>query len=256
MLGVINQTVERALSRKWEADCIIMDPPDNLGLAYDGYIDKREDYYDWLQRIIADAMGRSPILWVSYYHHHDFEIKHRLHPIKDLWDVRTFVWTYTFGQNRDSDCGSGYRPLLRIARKGFPYDCESIKIPSWRSENGDHRAAPGGRVPLDVWDFPRVTGNSPERQAWHPTQHPEALYLRMLRMSGALRGGPFRAVDLFGGTGTLLRACKALRFRNPAISAFVIEQSAEYCKAIASQSSDFKITERVGLISGDDNPSL
>lgn len=215
------------------ADCIIMDPPDNLGLAYDGYVDKMEpeSYYQWIISLIRSAMAHSPITWVSYYHTHDFEIKRRL--VLEGYEARTFIWTYTFGQNRDSDCGSGYRPILRIVRDNAKIWPEDIKVPSWREENGDKRAAPGGRVPLDVWDFPRVTGNSGERQEWHPTQHPIALYQRMLKMSGALHGH-FHALDLFGGTGTMLRACRELAVKNPELSATVIEKSRSYCRQLVA----------------------
>ena len=245
MLSIINNRVEEVICQTWTADCIIMDPPDNLGLEYDGYVDKRSDYYDWVTWIIGMAMDKAPVVWVSYYHAHDFEIKNMLMRKFGSSEkvLRTFIWTFTFGQNRDSDCGSGYRPILRISRPGFQWDCEAIKVPSWRSEHGDKRASPGGRVPLDVWDFPRVNGNSPERRAWHPTQHPEALYIRMMKMSGCLKPGAWRVVDLFGGTGTALRAAAALRVKNAGINACVIEQSAEYCRKMAEDNHDFKIID-------------
>lgn len=227
---------EELLLQPWSADAIIMDPPDNLGLEYDGYKDKRPDYYQWLKGIICMACQHAPVVWVSLYHQHDFEIKYLLHDILDI-QLRTFVWTFTFGQDQTEDCGSGYRPILRLSAKSWKPDAQSIKVPSWRQENGDKRARPGGKVPLDVWDFPRVT-NTGERCAWHPTQHPEALYIRMLKMSGALRPD-FQCVDLFGGTGTLLRSVRALRTKNPGIRAAVAEQSLKYCQKM--ESPDFKI---------------
>ena len=239
MLAVINGSVDDEIMKLPAMNCIIMDPPDNLGLEYDGYVDRipPEQYYQWVVKLASLAAQLSPAVWLSYYHTHDFEIKRRLYPFleKNGYEARTFVWTYTFGQNRDTDCGSGYRPILRISPKNFQWYAADIKVPSWREENGDNRAAPGGRVPLDVWDFPRVTGNGPERCAWHPTQHPEALYIRMLKMSGALRVRPFRCVDLFGGTGTLLRSARQLQAKNPDLRAAVIEQSAAYCQAIRAQ---------------------
>lgn len=247
---IIQGDVEEFLAMPWKADCIIMDPPDNLGLPYDGYLDSRFDYYSWLKRIILGAMDHAPIVWVSYYHIHDFKIKGMVADLVSSpfvergWEARTFVWTFTFGQNRESDCGSGYRPILRLNRVGVVWDTESIKVPSWRSEHGDPRAKPGGRVPLDVWDFPRVVGNSAERRSWHPTQHPEALYIRMMKMSGAVRQSPqcWRIVDLFGGTGTALRAATALRVKNPQLETWVVERSAEYCKRMAADSK-IKVTE-------------
>jgi DNA methylase len=231
-MKIFNCNVDDIMEKDWTADCIILDPPDNLGLKYDGYVDKRPDYYTWLNWIISLAMRKAPIVWVSYYHKHDIEIKRRL---PSPGEARTFIWTYTFGQNRDSDCGNGYRPILRLSRPGFKFDTESIKVPSWREENGDKRAAPGGRVPLDVWDFPRVGGNVPERRSWHPTQHPEALYIRILKMSGCLKPGPWKVVDLFAGTGTVFRAARALQAKNPEIDAVGVEQSKLYCRYMAAE---------------------
>lgn len=228
-MKIFNLKVDDIICKDWAADCIILDPPDNIGLGYEGFTDKvsNAEYYHWLDWIIKWAMKKAPVVWVSYNAIHDIEIKKRL--CLGRYDARTFIWTYTFGQNRDSDCGSGYRPILRISHPDMRWHCDDIKVPSWREENGDARAAPGGRVPLDVWDFPRVVGNSAERRVWHPTQHPEALYIRMMKMSGAVRPGTFRVVDLFGGTGTVLRAARQLAAKNPEIDCFVVEQSKEYC---------------------------
>lgn len=210
-------------------DCIIMDPPDNLGLAYDGFVDKKEPsaYYRDLALLIERATKIAPVVWVSLYHEHDFEIRKRL----GIKDVRQFIWAFGFGQNRESDCGSGYRPILRIGQPAAGWDAASIKVPSVRQSLGDQRAKPGGRVPLDLWEFPRVCGTFNERRAWHPTQHPIALYIRMLKLSGGLRPG-FVCADLFAGTGTIFRAARQLRIKNPSLRALGVEQSAEYCKRI------------------------
>ena len=241
---IFNCNAEDFLMTCGPYDCIIADPPDNIGLGYAQYRDRMppDEYIGWLYGIIKGAMFRSGIVWLSYNAIHDFEIKSMVKPMLKGWEGRTFLWTYTFGQNRQTDCGSGYRPILRLSRVGTLWDCESIKVPSWRSEHGDQRAALGGRVPLDVWDFPRVVGNSPERRAWHPTQHPEALYIRMMKMSGAIRPRCFRILDLFGGTGTLLRAAKALRVKNPSIEDDVVERSSAYCSAM-SIDSGIRVTE-------------
>lgn len=241
MDSIYHGTAELLLKGDWSADCILMDPPDNLGLDYDGMVDSRINYIGWLNQIIAQAMRKTKVLWVSYYWHHDIDIKRSL--MLNGKDARTFVWTYTFGQDRVGDCGSGYRPILRIADHGYPWSAEDIKVPSWRQEHGDKRARPGGKVPLDVWDFPRVVGNSAERRSWHPTQHPEALYIRMLRLSGAAMPKAFHAVDLFGGTGTMLRAARQLRTKNPEFRASVVEQSLTYCQRMAEENPDSRIIE-------------
>lgn len=88
----------------------------------------------------------------------------------------------------------------------------------------DKRSA-GPRVPGDVWDFPRVTGNSKERQSWHPTQHPVALYDRIIKFSCG-PGDTF--LDLFAGSGTCFRA----GLLNPNVNIIGIEISPIYVEAL------------------------
>jgi DNA modification methylase len=210
---------------------IFADPPDNLGLAYDQYKDKRADYYDWLELLIWKALSKTRTFWLSYYWEHDLEIKRRVWSIiqRTSWQVKTLIWRYTFGQYNDNDFGSGFRYLLRFTLPTATMNADDVRIESERQRMGDKRAA-GPRVPDDVWDMdiiqdiPRVTGNSAERRKWHPTQHPVELYERILKFSS--RPGNL-VVDLFGGTGTMVRAAEKLG-RIPLIS----EISEKYCENI------------------------
>lgn len=206
--------IYQAEALEWLRNCkdgygmIFMDPPDNVGLPYNGVKDKRSDYYDWLEHLILKSMFVAPIVWVSYYFKHDLKIKAMLNwiidTLKPSWEARTFIWRYTFGQYRETDCASGYRPILRLSRPGVKWEVNGIRVPSARMEMGDSRAV-GPRVPDDVWEFPRIVGNSSERRAWHPTQHPEALLERIVKMSGAQE-----VLELFSGSGTMIRVCKRL----------------------------------------------
>jgi DNA modification methylase len=107
---------------------------------------------------------------------------------------------------------------------------ESIKVPSWRELNGDKRAKPGGRVPGDVFDFPRVTGNSKQRRAWHPTQLNEGLVERCLRLTTEPGGS---VLDPFGGTGTTFRVCKEI-----GRECTLVELSGGYCQHLLAEHPD------------------
>lgn len=206
---------------------IFLDPPDNLGLNYEHYYDRKSDreYYDWFSDLITACLDKTRILWISYYHQHDLEVKSYPFNLVNL-DVRTFIWRFTFGQYRETDCASGYRPILRIMKKGTRIYPENIKVISARMEQGDKRAA-GLRVPDDVWDFPRVVGNAKERRSWHPTQHPEALMSRIIRLS-CNQEETF--CDLFAGTGTSLRVCQSLN-----IPCIAVELSPTYVSRIQEE---------------------
>lgn len=204
---------------------IFLDPPDNMDRDYQGYTDKRSDYYDWLDRIIGLAIQKADVVWLSYWYKHDFELKYRLHRYSDL-EKRTFIWRYTFGQHNSHDCGNGYRPILRISKPDWTPNVDDIRVMSKRQILGDARANPVGRVPDDVWDFPRIVGNANQRREWHPTQHPEELLMRIMQMSG---DGDF--LDCFAGTGTVFRA--AVRIEK--LNVIGVEISEYYCSKIKEE---------------------
>lgn len=212
-MKLINADCEQWLLKNGRMDgwVCFMDPPDNLGLAYDGYRDKRDDYYDWLCRVICLALDRFEIVWVSYYWKHDLELKARLYD-RVVGREKTFIWRYKFGQYRTDDCGSGFRFLWRLGNRKIDPD---FKIVSERMKIGDHRACLDGRVPDDVWEFPR----NRNRISWHPTQHPQGVMERILRMYR------LPVVDLFAGSGTTFRAAHALK-----LDCIGIEQSSYYCR--------------------------
>lgn len=195
---------------------IFADPPDNIGLKYGKHCDNRPlvDYYNDLELMMRLAIDRSKVFWLSYYWRHDLELKYRLRTlVPPSKSVKTFIWRFTFGQYNDRDCGSGFRFLVRIASLDWKPDVSGIRIPSERQLMGDKRAC-GPRVPDDVWEYdvsgvwayPRVVGNSPERREWHPTQHPETLIERIVRLSGCKD-----VLDLYAGTGTVDRVCTQLK---------------------------------------------
>jgi hypothetical protein len=145
------------------------------------------------------------------------------------YTAKTFIWRFTFGQHNASDCGSGFRFLVRISRMDLRVNARDIMVESERQRMGDSRANPDGRVPDDFWCFsvPRITGNAAERRPWHPTQHPELLMERIIKMSTDEGDG---ILDLFGGTGTTLRVSERLK-RN----CDICEISKGYCEKIESE---------------------
>jgi hypothetical protein len=191
---------------------IFMDPPDNIKLGYQGYDDNLPShaYYGMLESCLIWSMKISPVVYLSYYWKHDLEIKYMVHTLlKRMYpsfDAKTFIWRFTFGQHNEHDFGSGYRPLLRLIRKGT--EVHPPRIVSKRQELGDIRANTDGRIPDDVWEFSRIQGNNSERRSWHPTQHPEMLLDRIIRSH---TNGLDLVVDPFAGTGTTLRVSHYLK---------------------------------------------
>lgn len=216
------------------ARMVFADPPDNLGVKYDGFKDNwpsNESYTHWLASVAMAGFLHGDVLWVSYYWKWDLMFKdqicNHINPYCSSVEFKPYVWWFTFGQHRESDNCSCFRPILRFSKPGIVWNTAEIREPSARQrEYGDKRADPRGRVPGDVWDGvweePRVCGTFKEKRKWHKNQHPEALIKRMVLMS--TNPGDL-VIDLFGGTFTTARVCEELG--RDCIS---IEISEAYCR--------------------------
>jgi hypothetical protein len=230
---LVNGDISDVLPRLGSFACAFLDPPDALGLKLNGYKEvQKEGYIEWLASIVEQTIGHCGITWLSYNSKWDLAVKHWAHGLKGL-EIKPFVWHFTFGQNCQTDCGPGHRPILRFRRKDAPLYPEQIKVPSWRELHGDKRAARGGRVPLDAWDFPRVVGNARERRPFHPTQHPEALVERAIKLS--TKEGDC-VLDAFSGTGTVIRVCKRINRHTTSV-----ELNKFFCDKIAEEHPDLTL---------------
>lgn len=186
-----------------------LDPPDNEGRSYHDYKDKlSETHYTCLLRQWIDKACRitnGPV-FVSIAEKWVGEVEHL---IRDghVSLVRRLYWHYTFGQNNKKSYSPCIRPIYWL-NSPIIYPKE-IYIPSARQEKyGDKRANPEGKMPSNVWDFPRVCGTFKERRKWHPTQHPEELMKRIIL--GHSKPGD-TVLDPFIGSGTTALVCRATK---------------------------------------------
>ncbi len=115
------------------------------------------------------------------------------------------VWFYKFGPHLKTKFGRNKAHLLYFTKgPGKPayWDVSKIMVPSVRQAMGDKRAAAGGRVPGDVWEFSRLCGTFLERTD-HPCQMPESILERIL-LATCPPGG--KALDPFAGSGVTFAA--------------------------------------------------
>ncbi|MCK9558111.1 MAG: site-specific DNA-methyltransferase [Candidatus Cloacimonetes bacterium] len=211
--------------RQW--DTIFADPPDGINLKYASYSDliDESDYINSMHKWLSCFVLHAKTVWLSYNAKWTFKIGSVVENVVGLrageLEVKSCVQVFTFGQHNQKDLGNNFRPLLRLRWKDAPLFPDKIRIPSWRQANGDKRADPRGRVPGDVFYFPRVTGNSKQRRSWCPTQLNEGLIERCLKMTTPDNG---TVLDPFCGTGTTLRVCEKLGF-----SCTLVEREVAYC---------------------------
>jgi len=220
--------------------CCFLDPPDAQGLKLNGYKDvSKRGYIEWLSSVVGKAIAHCGITWLSYNSCWDLSVKHWAFELgqayRDL-EIKPFYQYYTFFQCNNRDCAPSERPMLRFRWKGISIYPDQIRIPSWRMLHGDKRAAPGGKVPGNIWDFPRVTGNSKQRRSFHPTQLNEGLVERAILLS-TKEGDD--VLDLFSGTGTVIRACKRINR-----STMSIELNPFYCEKIREEHPEIEYQQR------------
>ncbi len=206
-------------------DLVFADPPDNIGLEYEGHKDKMtgEQYRHFCSTFINHAMSISERgMWISFNVRHTLLMASIIEEDGDSdWIVTPCVQAITFGSqiNKPGKLTNNYRPLWYISW-GEP-EFNEVREPSWRQLNGDKRANPNGKLVSDVFNFPRVTGNSKQRRKWHPTQLHEKLVERCLLLT--TQEGD-HVLDIFAGTGTTGRVCRSI-----GRDCTLVEKSKFYC---------------------------
>jgi len=211
MIKLINKKFEKTISPEiGKIDLIIADPPDNIGLKYHGFKDKQnQDEYEtklhlWIS-MMAD-LTKGPI-FLTFNEKWTYVIENIIQSIK-LPIIQRLQWYYTFGQDQTTrgKYALCYRPIYWLNSEYVRPNM--VKIPSARQQKyKDKRAAKGGKMPANVFEFPRICGTFKERRKWTPTQLPEALVERIVKGHCRPHG---RVLDPFIGSGTTAIICQKL----------------------------------------------
>jgi DNA modification methylase len=255
---------------------IFADPPDNIGLGYENYEDRMpdSDYVEQLGQWLRLFCAKADTVWFSFNSRWLLDLAPYALALRDEgWEFLDAVQTFSFYQHNKNDLGNAHRPLWRFRKSDAGLYPDQARIPSWRQQFGDQRAASGGKVPGDAFDFTRlpertrrywhtraiqcgdwvvdslipdthfdftrVVGNSKQRRSWHPTQLNEGLVRRCVLLS--TKPGD-TVIDPFGGTGTTLRVCKDLGDRHCQL----IEIDPEYCRQIQEEHDLIPYTDGFG----------
>jgi len=232
MITLLNLNCFDVLKHMKPVRMIFADPPDGIGYKYNTHDDKTPvlDYTLFMRSLLWGAPKKCDVFWLSYNAKHIFMVGGLLRTwlnYNQEWEAKLCIQTFTFGQHNKHDLGSSFRPLLRVMKKDTDLYPDAVRVPSWRQLNGDKRADPRGKVPGDVFDFPRVTGNSKQRRSWMSTQLHEGLYERCIKLCCK----PDDTVcDLFAGSGTLARVADRCN-----VNAILVDIDPLYCKKIAEE---------------------
>jgi len=202
------------------ASLVFADPPFNIGFAYDVYRDNKgsAEYLKWAGEWVSAAArlvkpGGAFFLAIG----DEYAAHYKLMLDATGFELRNWlIWRYNFGVHCEGKFSRCHAHILYYVRGGAAHTWrpERIKIVSDRmAKYDDKRAKSDGKVPPDVWDFPRVCGTFnerlklPEGETAHPCQMPLAILTRVINV--ATDPGEL-VVDPFGGTGTTAVAAKRL----------------------------------------------
>jgi len=212
-------------------DLFFADPPFNIGIKYDVHNDNMpyDEYYNWCEKWIKEAhrlLKRNGSIFIAIGDEFAAEINIILKRT-GFYFRNWIIWYYTFGQNQRKKFNRAHTHILYFTKdkSHFTFNDKAIRIPSARQLiYKDKRANPIGKIPDDVWNFPRVCGTFKERIGNHPCQMPEDL-LELIIKASTNEGD--LVLDPFGGTGTTAAVAQRLK-RN----FITIEISKEYYNII------------------------
>jgi DNA modification methylase len=212
---------------------IFADPPFNINYQYDAYDDNRptEAYLKWSLDWMSEAahlLAHGGAFWLAIGDKYAAHLAIIADNILGLKRQAWVIWHYRFGQNQKNNFARCKTHLLYWTKSNrTTFNADSIRVPSLRQiKYGDKRANPKGKLPSDVWDFPRVCGTFKERTD-HPCQMPLAVLERIIL--GCSNEGD-HILDPFAGSGTTLHAALKHNRRTTGI-----ELSEAYAAAIRSR---------------------
>jgi DNA modification methylase len=186
---------------------VFADPPYNCGVDY-GKGAKADQlppikFSAWCDHWIAECrrvLTPDGSIFVMIDRHYTGDIGSLL--AGELHRRNLIVWHETFGTYTDDNFTSCARFIHYYTKdpQRYVFNGDAIRVASDRqAKYGDKRADPAGKVPGNVWPFPRVCDNHPERVPGFPTQLPLALVERIVL--AASEPGDL-ILDPFVGSGT------------------------------------------------------
>lgn len=193
---------------------IFADPPFNIGYEYESYKDSLDynRYVAWTKHWMSacyTVLADDGSFYIAIGDEYAAEVKIIAREL-GLETRNWIVWNYGFGQNTVKKFGRSHAHIFYFVKntKDFIFNDEDIRVPSARQLlYNDTRADSRGKIPDDVWRYPRVCGTFKERVGWHTCQMPLKLLARIIKSSS--NPGDL-VIDPFSGSASTLVAAAVL----------------------------------------------
>jgi len=169
---------------------IFADPPFNIGYEYESYQDNLDynKYIAWTKQWMSacyNVLANNGSFYIAIGDEYAAEVKTIAREL-GLETRNWIIWNYGFGQNTVKKFGRSHTHIFYFVKnhKNFIFNDIDIRVPSARQLiYNDKRADSRGRIPDDVWKYPRVCGTFKERVGWHTCQMPLKLMARIIKAS-------------------------------------------------------------------------
>lgn len=212
-------------------DLTVTSPPYNINLSYSAYQDNKRDYLVWLNTRLQEIFRVSKAVWLNLGYR---KTPNGNIPIMfDVWPMvrgsmclmQHIVWSYGAGTTHKRHFNVRKEDWLWLVKdkKDYVFNPDAVRDPKLTKYKKDKRNNPLGKLPGDVWYYPKVKGNSRKRKN-HPAQWPSEMITRIIL---ACSNPGAKVYDPFGGSGVLYRTAKKLG-REP----YTSEVDPKYCEMI------------------------
>lgn len=205
-------------------DVIFADPPFNIGEPYAGHMDNMSPQQfeqftaQWFEKALHDLKPQGS-MFIAVPDDMVLQIE-LLRSVNHLTRINWLIWHYRFGPHMKGRFIPSHVHIFwlsRLAMKDVYFNFEAVMERSDRaSKYYDSRTwckgltTPGMRPPFDVWEFPRVVGNSKARVPECPNQMPREIIARCV-LAATPKGGV--VLDPFLGSGTTGSVCEQVKVR-------------------------------------------
>lgn len=198
-------------------DVAFCDPPYNIGEPYEGHRDEMDpdQFFEFTRKWFTKALGCVSAAGSMFVVCPDDMVAdvENISRELNLTRVNWIIWHYRFGPHINTRFIPSHAHILwytRVQRTEVYFNFDAVAEESDRSKKYfDSRTFmtknPGMRPPFDVWEVPRVVGNSKARVPESPNQLPREVVARCLVAACPPRG---RVLDPFCGSGTTASVCE------------------------------------------------
>ena len=208
-------------------DLIITSPPYNIGKQYENKA-TLEEYINHQEKVILECIrlldSRGSLCWQvgNYVNKGEvFPLDMLLYPIFKKHGLKLrnrIIWHFEHGLHCTKRLSGRYETIMWFTKSDdYYFNCDDIRVPSKYPnkryykgpKKGELSGNPLGKNPSDVWIFPNVKNNHPEKTD-HPCQFPVELVERLV-LSMTKKGGS--VFDPYMGVGSsIIAAIKHSRY--------------------------------------------